>query len=108
LASAVTALIRHGGLGGILQSAEALKAMLEDERPAMREAGAGVLAAIEVKHFHQPLERLLEDPDAAVQLQAIRAAGAMRSLPLVPALMPNARGQRPLERGRPRRHSPLR
>ena len=86
-AAAVTALIRHGGLDGILLSAEALKGMLVHEEPRMRGAAAGVLEAIEVKHFYQPLEPLLDDPDTQVQLKAIEAAGAMQSRALVPALL---------------------
>jgi ATP/ADP translocase/HEAT repeat protein len=83
----ITALIKHGGLDGILMAADEFKAMLSHQHWQMRAAGVRVLEAIEVKHFYQPLVPLLDDEDLRVQVEAIRAASAIRSPDLLPLLI---------------------
>jgi ATP/ADP translocase len=86
-AAAVASLIQHGGLDGILLSAEHLKAMIESEKDDERLMAARVLRDIGVKNFYQPVLRLMNDKSPRVQNAAIQAAGTMRSPELVPALV---------------------
>src|SRR5262249_6023323 len=53
--AAIAALIRHGGLDGILTAAESLKAFLSHPDPRVRVQAARVLREIEVKNFFQPV-----------------------------------------------------
>lgn len=77
--AAVTGMIRFGGLDGVLVAAEALKALIENEDPVMRQHGARVLGAIGVKNFYQPVLQLMNDPDVRVRREAVTAAGQLRS-----------------------------
>ncbi len=85
--AAVASLIKHGGLEGILLSAEHLKEMQTSPEEAVRFAAAGVLRDIGVKNFYQPALALMRDPSARVQNAAIAAAAAMCSPELIPALV---------------------
>jgi ATP/ADP translocase/HEAT repeat protein len=85
--AAVAALIKHGGLDGILTAAETLKRFLSSQDPEERLQGARVLAEIKVKNFFQPVLELLQDPDVQVRIAAIEAAGEMQSKELVPSLI---------------------
>jgi ATP/ADP translocase/HEAT repeat protein len=86
-AAALTGLIQHGGLDGILRSAEELKAMLSGNDPVHRQYAAWVLGEIRVRNFYQPVLQLFSDPDPRVRLAAITAAGKMQSPELIPALI---------------------
>jgi ATP/ADP translocase/HEAT repeat protein len=86
-ASSVAALIKHGGLDGILTAAEALKGLLTSKLPEERLQGARVLSEIKVRNFFQPVLELLQDAEPKVRLAAIEAAGEMQSKELVPALI---------------------
>ncbi|MCC6810107.1 MAG: HEAT repeat domain-containing protein [Deltaproteobacteria bacterium] len=86
-AAALTGLIQHGGLDGILRSAEELKAMLSGSDPVQRQYAAWVLGEIRVRNFYQPVLELFSDPDPRVRLAAITAAGKMQSPELIPALV---------------------
>lgn len=85
--AAVASLIKHGGLEGILLSAEHLKEMQASPDEAMRYAAAHVLRDIGVKNFYQPVLALLRDGSPRVQNAAVAAAGAMCSPELIPALV---------------------
>jgi AAA family ATP:ADP antiporter len=85
--AAVASLIKHGGLEGILLSADDLKEMQTSQDEAVRFAAAHVLREISVKNFYQPVLALLRDPSSRVQNAAIAAAGAMHSPELIPALV---------------------
>lgn len=85
--AAVASLIRHGGLEGILVSAEHLKAMQTATDDATRLSAAYVFRDIGVKNFYQPVLALMRDPQNKVQQAAIVAAGAMQSPELIPALI---------------------
>ncbi|MDQ4077816.1 MAG: HEAT repeat domain-containing protein [Chloroflexota bacterium] len=87
--AAVVALIRYGGIDGVLHAAPVLKALLESPEPAAREAGARVLADLEIATFYAPLIPLLDDPDIGVRASAIRAAGVLRRRELLPHLLHN-------------------
>ncbi|MEO1335472.1 MAG: Npt1/Npt2 family nucleotide transporter, partial [Myxococcota bacterium] len=86
-AATVTAMIRHGGLDGILTAAETLKTFLNSEQAQERLHGAHILRDIKVKNFFQPVLTLLQDHDVQVRIAAVEAAGQMRSPELVPALI---------------------
>ncbi len=86
-AAVLTGLIQHGGLDGILRSAEVLKAMLTSQDARDRQHGAWVLGEIRVRNFYQPVLELFSDGDAKVKLAAIQAAGKMQSPELIPALV---------------------
>lgn len=86
-AAALTGLIQHGGLDGILRSAEELKAMLGASDPVHRQNAAWVLGEIRVRNFYQPVLQLFSDLDPRVRLAAITAAGKMGSPELIPALV---------------------
>jgi ATP/ADP translocase/HEAT repeat protein len=85
--ASVASLIRHGGLEGILVSAEHLKAMQTASDEGTRLAAAFVFRDIGVKNFYQPVLALMRDTQNRVQQAAIAAAGAMRSPELIPALI---------------------
>lgn len=85
--AAVASLIKHGGLEGILMSAEHLKDMQTSSDESVRLAAAHVLREIGVRNFYQPVLALLRDPSVRVQNAAIAAAGAMMSPELIPALV---------------------
>lgn len=77
--AAVTGMIRFGGLDGVLVAAEALKALIDNPDPAMRQHAAKVLGAIGVRNFYQPVLQLMNDPEVRVRRDAITAAGVLRS-----------------------------
>jgi ATP/ADP translocase/HEAT repeat protein len=85
--AAIAALIKHGGLDGILTAAESLKAFLSHPDPRVRIQAARVLRDIEVKNFFQPVLELLRDPDPEVRQAAVEAAGVIHSPELVTALV---------------------
>ncbi len=86
-AAAVSGMFKHGGLDGVLASAETLKSLFVDPDPAARIQGARVLEATQVQSFYQPVLRLLQDPSVEVTLAAISAAAAMKSPELAPSLV---------------------
>ncbi len=77
--AAVTGMIRFGGLDGVLVAAEALKALIDNADPVMRQHAAKVLGAIGVKNFYQPVLHLMNDSDLRVRREAVSAAGVLRS-----------------------------
>ncbi len=77
--AAVTGMIRFGGLDGVLVAAEALKALIDNGDPVMRQHAAKVLGAIGVRNFYQPVLHLMNDPDFRVRREAVIAAGQLRS-----------------------------
>ncbi|HOX46608.1 MAG TPA: Npt1/Npt2 family nucleotide transporter [Myxococcota bacterium] len=82
-ASAVVGLMRYGGLDGIVLAAETLKALLGSAEPSHRQAGAWAVGKVEVRSFFRSLMPLLADPVLDVRLEAVRAAGLLRSPELV-------------------------
>lgn len=77
--AAITGMIRYGGLDGLLVAAEALKALIGDADPSMREHAARVLGAIGVRNFYQPVLHLMDDANVRVRRAAIGAAGVLKS-----------------------------
>ncbi len=85
-ASTIIGLIQHGGLDGILQAAEPLKALLNNDSPELRQYGAHILGRIGAKNFYLPILSLFEDPELKVRITAIEAAGKIRNHKLLPGL----------------------
>ncbi|MEM7739011.1 MAG: Npt1/Npt2 family nucleotide transporter, partial [Deinococcota bacterium] len=85
--AAMVGLIRYGGLDGILQAASDLKDMLASPEAAMRQEAANVLGRLGVQTFYEPLIRFFDDPDLEVRRSAIRAAGDLGSLELLPHVL---------------------
>lgn len=85
--AAVASLIRHGGLEGILLSAEHLKEMQTSADEQVRFEAANVLKDIGVRSFYQPVFALMRDGSARVQNAAVAAAAAMQSPELIPSLV---------------------
>ncbi|MEM6429504.1 MAG: Npt1/Npt2 family nucleotide transporter [Deinococcota bacterium] len=85
--AAMVGLIRYGGLDGILQAATDLKDMLASPEAAMRQEAANVLGRLRVQTFYEPLIRFFDDPDLEVRRSAIRAAGDLASLELLPYVL---------------------
>ncbi|MBT3272734.1 MAG: hypothetical protein HN368_06245 [Spirochaetales bacterium] len=85
--AAISALIRFGGLDGMLMCAEDLKKMLDSADSVQRERGAWILGNIGVQTFYLPLIPLLADSDEKVKSAALAAAGKLLAPPLVPALV---------------------
>ncbi|MDQ3264314.1 MAG: MFS transporter [Myxococcota bacterium] len=77
--AAITGMMQYGGLDGVLSAAEALKALIADPQPKMREHAARILGEIGVRNFYQPVLELMNDPDLKVRRQAILAASRLRS-----------------------------
>jgi HEAT repeat protein len=79
LFGAITGLLLHGGLEGMLHALQKLLALVTSPRAAERELAARLLAEVGVSSFYQPVQRLLDDEDAGVQRAALKAAGRLRS-----------------------------
>jgi HEAT repeat protein len=86
-AAALAGMMQHGGLDGILSSADVFKSMMSDQAPAVRRQAAWVLGQIRVRNFFQPVLDLMQDLDPVVQNSAIAAAGEMQSPELLPVLI---------------------
>ncbi|UCD84980.1 MAG: hypothetical protein JSU92_01970 [Deltaproteobacteria bacterium] len=86
-AATITGLIKYGGIDGILLATEGLKQMLENKDPNVVVEGVRVLGEIDIKHFYQPLLKLLAEESETIQKEAIIAAGRMRNMKLIPPLL---------------------
>jgi ATP:ADP antiporter, AAA family len=71
---AIIALLRHGGMDGILVAGERLMAAIRSDLPCERKQAAAVLAAVASPLFHRLLIRLLDDPQIPVRRAALLAA----------------------------------
>ncbi len=77
--AAVIALIRVGGLDGILAAAETLGRLLESAQVPDRAMAAKILGETRVRHFIPSLVRLLKDPNPLVRHRSVRALGKIGS-----------------------------
>lgn len=83
---AIIALLRHGGMDGILVAGERLMATIRSDSLGERQQAAAVLAAVASPLFHRLFSRLLDDPEISVRWAALRAAShvdAPRLWPIV-------------------------
>lgn len=70
------ALLRHGGIEGILCAGEPLLAALRSSDAGQRRFAANVLEGAHSPGFSRALAALMADPEAAVRSAALRAVGA--------------------------------
>ncbi len=85
-AAAIAALLRHGGLGGMLEGAPRLRDLLDSEDPADRVIAARVLGLVGQPQLERALARLLADEDPAVRKAALSAAATVAAPKLLPLL----------------------
>ncbi len=84
--AAIVALVRHGGLSGLLHAGRPLQDLLVSPDAGEREQGAGILGELAVPGFFHPIQDLLADPVPSVRAAALRAARSVAAPELVPAL----------------------
>lgn len=85
--AAIIGLMKYAGISGVMEAAVTLKQLFTSREAKEREAGAAVLGSLQVPNYYQPLLPLLDDPDDAVQRQAILSAGQLRHPLLIPKLV---------------------
>jgi len=86
-AAAAVALVRHAGIEGVLAAAKPLQELLAATDPRDRAAAADALGNIGVRGFFRPLLAFLRDSELPVRRRAIAAAGKLRAVELIPALV---------------------
>ncbi len=82
----VVALIRYCGINGIMVAAPHLKALVESEKTEERSTAAYILGEIGQKNLEQQLFALLNDAEAPIRREAIRAARKIGSSAFIPTL----------------------
>lgn len=95
--AAIVALVRHGGLSGLLHAGRPLQDLLVSPHAEERKQGAEILGELAVPGFFHPIQDLLGDPVPSVRAAALRAAQSVAAPELVPALLkalddPSSRG----------------
>lgn len=83
----LVALLRHGGIEGVLAAGERLVGLARSPDPGAREEAARVIGEVGQASFYRPLLALLEDPVPAVRRAALWAAGQLRNPRLLPLLL---------------------
>lgn len=93
--AAVRGLLMQGADEGYRRASAVLAAMLQDDDPAMREAGALVLSQVrpQPEDWEALLAPLLDDPHTDVRLAAMHAVAGLRSLALAPRLLAKLAGR---------------
>ncbi len=86
-AGAMVALLKYGGISGVLSSGTRLIKYAESPLAEDRRFAAKVLGEVGVRDFYQPLLKLLADPDKRVQQEAIAAAGKIKNPRLWPKVI---------------------
>ncbi|MDM8524392.1 Npt1/Npt2 family nucleotide transporter [Desulfococcaceae bacterium HSG8] len=86
---AMIALLRYGGIDGVLAAGANLNALLDSDEPQQRKLAAQVLGEVGIAGFARPLLRLLEDKDLEVRRAAIAASGNLKNATLLPLLLKN-------------------
>jgi CRP-like cAMP-binding protein/HEAT repeat protein len=86
-AAAIAALLRHGGLDGMLDGAPRLRALLDSEEPADRAAAACALGRLGQPSLVRAVARLLADEDPKVRRAALAAAATAADPRLLPPLL---------------------
>ncbi|MDI1449415.1 HEAT repeat domain-containing protein [Polyangium sp. 6x1] len=85
-AASIAALLRHGGLGGMLEGAPRLRDLLDSEDPAERVTAARVLGLVGQPQLERAVARLLADADPAVRKAALSASATVAAPKLLPLL----------------------
>lgn len=86
-AAAIGALLRHGGLDGMLDGAPRLRTLLESSNPHDRIVAAQTLGLAGQTSLERALARLLDDPDPTVREAALVAAAMTATPRLLPRLV---------------------
>ena len=81
------ALLRHGGIEGVLRAGQRLVEATQAEDPAERAAGARLIGAVGVSNFYRPILALLDDTDLDVRRAAIHASKALANARLWPRVL---------------------
>ncbi len=81
------ALLRHGGIEGVLKAGQRLVESTRAEDPAQRAAGARLIGAVGVSNFYRPVLALLDDPALDVRRAAIHAARELENPRLWPRVL---------------------
>ena len=81
------ALLRHGGIEGVLRAGQRLVEATQAEDPAERAAGARLIGAVGVSNFYRPILALLDDTDLDVRRAAIHASRALANARLWPRVL---------------------
>lgn len=84
---ALVGLLRHGGIDGVLAAGQVFNRLLTSPLPDQRIQAAQVLGEASVKHFYQPLEALLHDPDPAVRRAALKTVARVQPAQLWPLVV---------------------
>ena len=85
--AAAVGLLRYGSVPGILAAGKYVQEWSESAEPAERRLLARVIGETGLSQLYQPLAPLLADPDPQVRRAALRAAGSVRHLRLLPAIV---------------------
>lgn len=85
-AAAIAALVRHGGLDGMLDGAPRLRHLLESPAARDRLAAARALGMVGQPSLQRALARLLRDEHPQVRREAVRAASTVADPRLLPML----------------------
>ncbi|WP_296492185.1 Npt1/Npt2 family nucleotide transporter [Rhodoferax sp.] len=84
---AFAALMRHGGIEGMLAAGGRFLDLLNSSLPEDRQFAAQIIERTAMPQFRRPLAQLLSDPDVSVRLAALRAAGNVCSPELWPLIL---------------------
>nr|WP_275939123.1 Npt1/Npt2 family nucleotide transporter [Polyangium spumosum] len=85
-AAAIAALLRHGGLGGMLEGAPRLRDLLDSDTPTERVIAARVLGLVGQPQLERAVARLLADENLEVRKAALAASATVAAPKLLPML----------------------
>ncbi|EYF03121.1 Npt1/Npt2 family nucleotide transporter [Chondromyces apiculatus] len=86
-AAAIAALMRHGGLDGMLDGAPRLRELLDSPNARSRIAAARAMGMVGQQSLQRALARLLGDADPEVRREAVKAACTVADPRLTPLLV---------------------
>ena len=84
---AQVALLRHGGIEGVLKAGQRLVEATKSPDPGERAAAARLIGAVGVSNFYRPVLALLDDPEIDVRRAAIHSAKQLRNPRLWPRVL---------------------
>jgi hypothetical protein len=86
-AEAASVLIEFGQFGGLVESGDAIKEMLESEDKFHRAAVAALVSRLRLQGRTQFLLQLLRDPEPEVRLAALKESGSASEAALIPPVI---------------------
>ncbi len=87
--AAMTGLLRHCGIEGVLVAGEELLRRLQSDDAVRRAEAVAIVGETGVRAFYRTIRPLLQDPAEPVRRAAIEAAAKLGNPRLVPALIPH-------------------